>query len=95
MTARKNWMFGLAGLGLAIAAPVQAAPDGFPETVWIVAKRDADREVRRDERDGRRDERRSTRRDDDARESPDGYGYGYERRQQHRHEMEERRRDRR
>lgn len=95
MTTRKNWMFGVAALGLAIAAPVQAAPDGFPESVWIVAKRDTDRETRRDEGDGRRDERRDMRRKDDARESPDGYGYGYERRQQHRHESDERRRDRR
>ena len=94
MTARKNWMFGLAALGLAIAAPVQASPDGFTSPVWIVAKRDTDREVRRDEREPRKDERRSMRREAE-RENPEGYGYGYERRQQHRHESDERRRDRR
>lgn len=94
MTARKNWMFGAAALGLAMAAPVHASPDVLVESMWIVAKREADREVRRDERDPRRDERRQIRREAE-REGPEGYGYGYERRQQHRHDGDERRRDRR
>ncbi|MEW6414291.1 MAG: hypothetical protein AB1482_03460 [Pseudomonadota bacterium] len=95
MIARKNWLFGVAALGLATAIPAHASPGSLVDSAWIVAKRDADREIRRDARDGRRDEYPGARRDDDARTSPDGYGYGYERRQQQRHENDERRRDRR
>lgn len=95
MIARKSWLFGVAALGLATAVPAHALPDSPVDSAWLVAKRDADRETRRDERDGRRDERQGLRHDDDVHSSPDGYGYGYERRQQHRHDSDERRRDRR
>ena len=95
MTTRHYWIFGLATLGLALAAPVQAAP-GFMGDVIIVAKRDRADEVRQDQqdqRDARRDERRARR--NDARDEPEGYGYGYERRQQRRFEDDGRPRDRR
>ena len=96
MTTRYNWIFALAGLGLAIAAPVQAAPD-FMDGVIIVAQRDRADEVRQDQRDSRRDERRDERRDArrDRGDEPQGYGYGYERRQQQRFEEDNRARGRR
>jgi len=93
MNTRRNWIIGLAGLGLVIAAPVQAAPN-FMDGVIIVAKRDRADEARQDARDTRRDERRATRRET-VREEPEGYGYGYERRQQRKFEDEGRPRDRR
>ena len=96
MTTRHNWILGLAGLGLAMAAPAQAAPN-FMDDVIIVAKRDRTaEEVRQDQRDTRRDEQRASRREP-VREEPQGYGYGYERRQeqQQRFENDGRPRDRR
>lgn len=91
MNARQLKMFGLAALGLALAAPVQAAPD-FMDGAFIVAKRDRDdaRQDRRDVREDRREPRREA-----EREEPRGYGYGYERRQQQRPEDSGRPRDRR
>ena len=96
MNARQLGIIGLAALGLALAAPVQAAPD-FMDGAFIVAKRDRDdetrRDVRRDERrDDRRDDRRASRREAE-REEPQGYGY--ERRQQQRFEEDDRSRGRR
>ncbi|MHB1093581.1 hypothetical protein [Thiobacillus sp.] len=93
MTTRHNWIFGLAVLGLAVAIPVQAAPN-YRDAVMIVAKRDRADEGRQNPRDTRRDERRDARRKD-VREEPEGYGYGYERRQQRRFEGDDRPRDRR
>ncbi|MGE5732802.1 MAG: hypothetical protein ACM37U_12720 [Gemmatimonas sp.] len=86
-------ILGLAALGLAMAAPVQAAPD-FMEGAFIVAKRDRVDEVRPDPGDDRRDTRRDSRREAE-REEPHGYGYGYERRQQQRNQDEDRPRGRR
>lgn len=94
---RRNCIVGLAGLGLMIAIPVQAAPN-FMDDVIIVAKRDrADesRQVQPDQRATRRDERRGDVRRKDARDEPEGYGYGYERRQQRKYENDGRPRDRR
>jgi hypothetical protein len=96
MNTRQLWIFGLTALGLALAAPVQAAPD-LMDGAFIVAKRDRGDEVRPDQRDARKDERRATRREAEA-EEPQGYGYGYERRQQkqqQRMEDDSRARDRR
>ena len=80
MNTRQLWISGLTVLGLALAAPVQAAPD-WMDGAFIVAQRDRGDEVRPDQRDARKDERRATKREADA-EEPQGYGYGYERRQQ-------------
>lgn len=88
MNTRHTWIFGLATLGLAVAAPVQAAPD-FMDGAFIVAKRERADEAREDRHDARKDDRRAARREAE-REEPRGYGYGYERRQQHRHEDEDR-----
>ncbi|HBU30085.1 MAG: hypothetical protein A2X71_01125 [Thiobacillus sp. GWE1_62_9] len=93
MNTRKTWIFGMAALGLALAAPVHAAPD-FIDGAFMVAKRERADEVRPDPRDARRDDRRANRRDAE-REEPRGYGYGYERRQQQRFEDEDRPRGRR
>jgi hypothetical protein len=93
MNTRHTLIFGLAALGLAMAAPVQAAPD-LMDGAFIVAKRDRGDEVRPDPRDARKDERRATKRETE-REEPQGYGYGYERRQQQRSEEEDRNRGRR
>jgi len=92
MNTRKTWIFGLAALGLALAAPVQAAPD-FMDGAFIVAKRDRADEARQDPRDARRDDRRASKRE--ARDEPQGYGYGYERRQRERSEEDTRTRGRR
>jgi hypothetical protein len=89
MNARQLGIIGLAALGLALTAPVQAAPD-FMDGAFIVAKRDRADEVRQDPRDARKDDRRASKR-----EEPQGYGYGYERRQQQRYEDEGRPRGRR
>jgi hypothetical protein len=95
MNARHNWIFGLAGLGLVIAAPVQAAPD-FLGDVIIVAKRDQAEDARPDSRDSRQDKRgrRESKREVES-EEPQGYGYGYERRQRRGSEEDSRNRDRR
>ncbi len=86
-------ILGLAALGLAVAVPVQAAPD-LMDGAFFVAKRERTDEVRQDPRDDRRDDRRATRRDA-GREEPEGYGYGYERRQQQRNQDDDRPRGRR
>ena len=93
MNTRQTWIFGLAALGLAVAAPVHAAPD-FMDGAFIVAKRDRGDEVRQDPRDARKDDRRGAKRGAE-RDDPQGYGYGYERRQQQRFEGEDRPRGRR
>jgi hypothetical protein len=96
-TTRHIGILGLAALGLAVAAPVQAAPN-FMEGAFIVAKRDRSDEVRQDQRDVRGDDRRATRRETEReveRNEPQGYGYGYERRQQQRNEEDGRSRGRR
>ena len=86
MNARQIGIFGVAALGLAVAAPVLAAPD-FMNGAFIVAKRDRTDEARQDPRDVRKDDRRASRREAEH-EEPQGYGYGYERRQQQRYEDE-------
>jgi hypothetical protein len=95
MNARHNWIFGLTGLGLVMAAPVQAAPD-FLGDVIIVAKRDQAEDARQDSRDSRKDKtgRRESKREVES-EEPQGYGYGYERRQRRGSEEDSRHRDRR
>ncbi|PKO70534.1 MAG: hypothetical protein CVU23_06435 [Betaproteobacteria bacterium HGW-Betaproteobacteria-17] len=80
MNTRQLWIFGLTALGLVLAAPVQAAPDGMDGT-FIVSQRDRGDEVRPARRDASKDERRPTKREAEA-DEPQGYGYGYERRQQ-------------
>jgi hypothetical protein len=91
MNTRQLGFFGLAALGLALAAPVQAAPD-YVDGAFVVAQRDRDDEARRDKRDAGRDagkdDRRSPRREAE-REDPQGYGYGYERRHQKESEPED------
>lgn len=95
MNTRQLGIFGLAALGLALAAPVQAAPD-FLDGVIVVAKRDRD-DARETLRDDRKRDRRSSQStnerdvDDDAQ----GYGYGYERRNKQRNEDDGRSRGRR
>jgi hypothetical protein len=82
MNTRQLWIFGLTALGLALAAPVQAAPD-WMDGAFIVAQRDRGDEVRPAQREARKDERRASKREAEAEaEEPQGYGYGYERRQQ-------------
>ena len=96
MRTRHGWIFGLAGLGLVMAIPAQAAPN-FMDGVIIVAKRDradASRQDRRDQRATRQDERRDAGRND-VRDESERYGYGYERRQQRKYEDDDRPRDRR
>ncbi|HSJ81439.1 MAG TPA: hypothetical protein VK910_09485 [Thiobacillus sp.] len=96
MNTRQLWISGLTVLGLALAAPVQAAPD-WMDGAFIVAQRDRGDEVRPGQRDARKDERRASKREAEA-EEPQGYGYGYERRQQkqkQRMEDDSRSRDRR
>jgi hypothetical protein len=98
MNKRHTAIFGLAALGLALAAPVQAASD-FLDGAFIVAQRDRGDDVRQDQREARKDEypeghkRRASRRESE-REEPQGYGYGYERRQQQRLEEGDRSRGR-
>ena len=88
MNTRQLGIFGLAALGLALAAPVHAAPDSL-DGAFMVAKRDRGDEVRQDPRDARKDDRRASRREAE-REEPQGYGYGYERRQKQRFEDDSR-----
>ena len=97
MKTTNTWIFGLAALGLALAAPVQAAPndlDGF----IMLAKNDKGNESRYDREDNRKskqpDKKGSSKYEADDRE-PQGYGYGYERRQMERNEEENRSRGRR
>ena len=87
MNSRYSGLFGLASLGLALAGPVQAAPD-FMDGAFIVAQRERGEDIRQGPRDARR-EGRPPRRGVEH-EEPRGYGYGYERR--HQHEREEDRR---
>lgn len=100
MNTRQHWIAGMAGLGLVLAAPVQAAPH-FIEDAFIVAERGQPEEARPDQPDARRDRdthrasRNRTERNRAESEEPEGYGYGYERRQQHRLEEDNRRRGRR
>jgi hypothetical protein len=95
MNKRQLWIFGLATLGLALTAPVQAAPDlDLMDGALIVAKRDQADEVRPDQNAARKDKRRAAKRETE-REEPQGYGYGYERRQQERTEPDDRSRGRR
>lgn len=91
---RTGWMVALATLGLALSAPVQAAPN-FVEGGVIVAKRDRGDEVRTDQRETRNEERRAPKREAEQQEEPQGYGYGYERRRQQQDEQEGRSRGRR
>jgi hypothetical protein len=94
MNTRLVRLFGLAAVGLALAAPVQAAPNRM-EGAFIVAKRDQANEVRPDQRDTRKDTRPAPRRETKP-EDQEGYGYGYERRRQQQHPDEDRQpRDRR
>jgi hypothetical protein len=93
MNTRQLWIFGLAALGLALTAPVQAAPD-LMDGAFIVAERDRGDELRPDPRDTRKDERRAAKREAEP-EEPHGYGYGYERRQQKQLEDDSRPRGRR
>ena len=93
MNKRQLWIFGLATLGLALAGPVQAAPD-YMDGAFIVAKRDQPDEVRPDQNAARKDKRRAAKREAE-REEPQGYGYGYERRQQEGNEPDDRSRGRR
>lgn len=72
-------MIGLAALGLAFGAPVQASPNELDGS-FLVARRDTGNEVRQEPRDPRKDRHADKR--EDAPEEPQGYGYGYERRQQ-------------
>lgn len=95
MNTRQLWIFGLTTLGLALAAPVQAAPD-WMDGALIVAQRDRGDGIRPGQRDAR-DERRASKHEAEAKEAQ-GYGYGYERRQQkqkQRREDDSRTRDRR
>ena len=89
MNTRHNLILGAAVLGLAITAPVHAAPH-FMDGAFMVAKRDQPEEARQDKRDTRKGDRREA-----GREAPQGYGYGYERRQQERNEKDDRSRERR
>lgn len=99
-TARRFGFLGLAVLGLALAAPVEAAPEHFFDGVFLAARDRSDTRGRGERRDPRADEYYPERRDQRAnergaeREEPRGYGYGYERRQQRRHEPDDRSRGR-
>lgn len=92
MNTRHIGIFGLAALGLALAAPVHAAPN-FVDGLIVVAKRDRE-EVRDARRDDRKEDRRAQRQNAE-RDDAQGYGYGYERRQQQRTEEDDRNRGRR
>ena len=99
MNTRHIAIFGMAALGLALASPVQAAPD-FMDGAFIVAKNDRGGEVRQEPRDSRKDDsseggKRRASKHETVREDPQGYGYGYERRQQQRIEENDRSRGRR
>ena len=102
MNTRQPWIFGLAALGLALAAPVQAAPD-LMNGAFMVAGNDRGGEAGPDARNARNDEpptetnkRRASRREA-KRDEPQGYGYGYgyERRKQQQTDADSRSRGRR
>ena len=79
MNTRDTWMLGLAVLGLALAAPAQANPNGLDGS-FMVAARDSRDDARQEPRNENKDTRNSKR--DTRRDEPSSYGYGYERRQQ-------------
>ena len=99
MNTRQSWIFGMAALGLAVAAPVEAAPDFTDGPFMIVKNEGGGRNARSDEfRNEQRDDhpkdvRRPSKREA-VRDEPQGYGYGYERRQQQRPEENDRSRGR-
>lgn len=93
MNMRHHWIFGLAGLGLVMAAPVQARPDHMQDMI-VVTKNDRSEEARPQSRDDRKADRRASRQRSE-REEAQGYGYGYERRQRERSEEDDRSRSRR
>lgn len=96
MKTTNTWIFGLAALGLALAAPVQAAPNDMNEFIML-AKNDKGNDPsydRDDNRKSKQDKKGSSKYESDDRE-PQGYGYGYERRQMERNEEESRSRGRR
>ena len=94
MNTRHIGIFGMAALGLAMAAPVQAAPD-FVDGPFIVVKNDRNDEYRNEPRDDRKKEAPRAPKRKAEREEPQGYGYGYERRQQQRPDENDRSRGRR
>jgi hypothetical protein len=96
MKTQQTWIFGLAVLGLAVAAPVQAAPN-YWEDAFIVARDDRGDDTRYSQEASRnaKKDRRGKPRDEAEREEPQGYGYGYERRQRERIEEDSRSRGRR
>lgn len=79
MNTRHIAMLGLAALGLALAVPAQANPNGL-DGAFMLAQRDSRDEARQYPRADSRDSRNSRR--EAERDQPAGYGYGYERRQQ-------------
>lgn len=85
MKTQQTWIFGLAVLGLALATPVQAAPNYLADA-FIVARNDRGGDARDTQGDSRNDkkDKRSKSKDEAEREEQQGYGYGYERRQQER-----------
>ncbi len=91
MKTQQIWIFGLATLGLALATPVQAAPD-YLESAFIVARNDRGGDARDTQGDSRNDkkDKRSKSKDEAGLEEPQGYGYGYERRQRERIEEDSR-----
>jgi hypothetical protein len=96
MNARTTWMFGLAGLGLALVAPVHAAPNTYLDGAFFAARQEVERDARRDAREPRRDERRTRKGEAEAEtENERGYGYGYERRKERREEEDSHTRGRR
>lgn len=80
MNTRYAWMAGVAALGLALATPALANPNGLDESFRLAA-RDSRDDVRQDQRNDKQDTRSSNKREA-GRNEPQGYGYGYERRQQ-------------
>jgi hypothetical protein len=100
MNTRQPWIFGLAALGLALAAPVQAAPDLMDGPFMVARNNQGDeagldpRNVRKDERSTEAGKRRASRREA-KRDEPQGYGYGYERRKQQQTEEDSHSRGRR
>lgn len=97
MNTRQFGFVGLAVLGLALAAPVQARGEHFLDGVFIAARDRSDDRVREERRDPRADgypEERERRANPREADEPRGYGYGYERRQQRRSENDGRSRGR-
>ncbi|MGA9163865.1 MAG: hypothetical protein WBZ31_05360 [Thiobacillus sp.] len=81
MNTPYTWMLGLAALGLALATPAQANPDGLDGS-FMVARRDTRDDVRQDPRAAENKGARSPGKREAGRDEPSSYGYGYERRQQ-------------